>query len=179
MRCFKIPQPSEPPVDGTAGVKLGIFGHTHVPAYALGWTAENPETAYTKVGTNLTFWKHTLDSPETADAMEYLLDMKDPRRLLITRSVHPKPASTPRPEVGERVVPLEFGNPPSEPGNWKLTALFNPGSVGQPRHGLPAACYGIVEFAPDGGRQGSHSGASNTISLKPREGCARRIFTTF
>jgi diadenosine tetraphosphatase ApaH/serine/threonine PP2A family protein phosphatase len=23
--------------------------------------------------------------------------------------------------------------------------IFNPGSVGQPRHGSPAACYGIVE----------------------------------
>ncbi len=150
MRCFKIPQPSEHQVDGTTGVKLGIFGHTHVPAYALGWTTENPNTGYTRVGTNLTFWNHTISSLETTEAKKYLLEMKDMSRIVRTRSSPSKPTSRPHSEVGEKVIPLEFGRPPSEPGNWKLTALFNPGSVGQPRHGSPAACYGIVEFTSNG-----------------------------
>lgn len=130
---------SKPPID----VRLGIFGHTGIPAYAMCWTDENPQTGYKRVG-NLQFWNRTIDSPEISEAMIYLRSLKG-------MSIVPKPDFKPRSDLGELTVPLEFRNPPSELGNWKPTALFNPGSVGQPRHGSPAACYGIVEFAPNGG----------------------------
>ncbi|MBI4163944.1 MAG: metallophosphoesterase family protein [Candidatus Aenigmarchaeota archaeon] len=43
-----------------------------------------------------------------------------------------------------RVISIEQAEEPVQAGFWKRKVLFNPGSVGQPRHGSPRACYGTV-----------------------------------
>lgn len=143
MRYLKLPsEPSHP----NAGVKLGIFGHTHIPAFATGWTDEHAETGYTRVGEDLRFWNRPVFDSNLTEAMRYVVSLK-----IISRdNCVPKPSHKPIPSLGELALPIRLENRPSEPGNWRPTVLFNPGSVGQPRHGSPAACYGIVEFALDG-----------------------------
>jgi len=50
-------------------------------------------------------------------------------------------------DLETRIIEIEFGDKPSQTDEntlWKPKALFNPGSVGQPRHGSRAACYGII-----------------------------------
>ena len=56
-------------------------------------------------------------------------------------------------DLATKIVQVELGDaPPTAKAEkkWFPKVLFNPGSVGQPRHGSVAACYGVVEFRGEG-----------------------------
>ncbi|MBI2076512.1 MAG: metallophosphoesterase [Candidatus Aenigmarchaeota archaeon] len=106
---------------GYRHVRLGVFGHTHVPTYASCWIGYGSYPTEIK---NLQFYLHMPDLSQEAG----FLDLET------------------------RTVQFDFREEQNEDRGvlWEPKALFNPGSVGQPRHGSCAACYGIIELGDDG-----------------------------
>jgi predicted phosphodiesterase len=98
--------------------QLGIFGHSHIPTYAY-----------------------------------CLIDYEDNIRhfRFVTYSgCHLPPSEHSHPSCLKENYPLtreqKVTLPRREGNNHISLTIFNPGSVGQPRHGSPAACYGIAEI---------------------------------
>lgn len=111
--------------DSGINIPLGIFGHTHVPMYASCWVNYGDFSEFDpRVGVDkFEFEQHLPNKSETKEFTD----------------------------LETRTIDIEFGDQP-EPGGtiymsyWYPKALFNPGSVGQPRHGSNAACYAILEL---------------------------------
>jgi len=134
---------------------LGIFAHHHLPNCTTAWIdiANFPRVAGGEKFFVRGYSAHWIDGYHNRAAFN--------RTALHEKTAHCRERAPPGFCLAPDEAVINPGKPPeigltgANPAGltlmaWDYRTLFNPGAVGQPRHGSPEARYGIVEFNDTG-----------------------------